>query len=184
MPHWALRLDVAIFYLVNVRLASPQFDVIMPFLTDIDNWRLVIALGLLALLILGGKKGRICALLLIVTITLTDQTSSSLIKPLVERARPCSALPGVRLLVGCSGAFSFPSSHATNLFGAASLLSRFYPALWPIFFTIATMVAYSRTYAGVHYPSDVLGGALLGVLCAWLVTASTRPLVSRILRQG
>lgn len=183
MPHWALRLDVAIFYLVNVRLASPQFDVIMPFLTDIDNWRMVIALGLLALLIFGGKKGRIATLLLIVTVTITDQTSSTLLKPLVERARPCNTLPGVRLLVDCSGAFSFPSSHATNLFGAAFLLSRFYAAPWPIFFTIATLVAYSRTYVGVHYPSDVLGGALLGVLCAWLVTAATRPLVSRLLRR-
>lgn len=182
MPAWALRLDVALFYLLNARLANPQFDVIMPFLTDLDNWRVVIALGLLALLVFGGKKGRVATLLLIITVTATDQTSSHLIKPLVERIRPCNVLPGARLLVGCSGAFSFPSSHASNLFGAAVIFSRSYPAVSPLFFLIAGMGAYSRVYVGVHYPSDVLAGALLGGACAWLVVVLTKPLLSRLLR--
>jgi undecaprenyl-diphosphatase len=99
----------------------------------------------------------------------------------VERVRPCNALTVVRLLVGCSGAFSFPSSHASNLFGAAVLFSRFYPALWPLFFLIAAMGSYSRIYVGVHYPSDVLAGALLGVLCAWMLIVVSRPIGRRIL---
>ncbi len=182
MPPWVFRLDGALFCLINRTLANPQFDVLMPFLTDIDNWRLVIALALVSLLIFGGRKGRLVTALLLVTVTLTDQTSSHLIKPLVERTRPCHVLPDVRLLVGCSGAFSFPSSHATNLFGAAWLLSRFYRPLWPLFFLLASLVAYSRVYVGVHYPSDVLGGALLGLICASVVVLAALPLTRRILR--
>lgn len=180
MPAWLFRFDAAIFSLVNQTLANPQFDVIMPFLTDIDNWRLIIALALVSLLVFGGRKGRLVTALLLVTVTLTDQTSSHLIKPLVERTRPCHVLPHVRLLVGCSGAFSFPSSHAANLFGTAWVLWRFYRPLWPLFFLLAFFVSYSRVYVGVHYPSDVLGGAVLGVVCACAVLLAAKPLTHRL----
>ncbi|MDZ7270419.1 MAG: phosphatase PAP2 family protein [candidate division KSB1 bacterium] len=184
MQAWTFRLDAALFSLINQTLANPQFDVLMPFLTDIDNWRLIIALALLALCLFGGRKGRLATLLLVVTVTMTDQTSSHLLKPLVERTRPCHVLPNVRLLVGCSGAFSFPSSHAANLFGAAWLLWRFYRPLWPLFFLLASFVSYSRVYVGVHYPSDVLAGAVLGILCACTVEAVSRSLILRYTKLG
>ena len=167
--NWLQQLDTALFYLCNVTLANPQFDVIMPYLTEIDNWRIPIALILISLCVFGGKAGRLTTLLIVVTITLTDQTSSSLIKPLVGRIRPCNALEGVRLLVKCTGSYSFPSSHATNMFGAAVIFSYSYKRLWPFFFMLAGLVAYSRVYVGVHYTFDILAGAILGALCAGLV---------------
>ena len=59
--------------------------------------------------------------------------------------------------------FSFPSSHATNIFAAGALLSYTYRRWTAVFLAIASGVAYSRVYIGVHYPSDILAGALLGV---------------------
>ena len=171
--NWLQQLDTALFYLCNVTLANPQFDVIMPYLTEIDNWRIPIAIILIALCVFGGKTGRITTLLIVITITLTDQTSSSLIKPLVGRIRPCNALEGVRLLVKCTGSYSFPSSHATNMFGAAVIFSYSYKRLWPFFFMLAGLVAYSRVYVGVHYPFDIFTGAILGAFCAGLVLVLT-----------
>jgi undecaprenyl-diphosphatase len=80
--------------------------------------------------------------------------------------RPCNALENVHLLVHCSKAFSFPSSHATNIFTGMSILAFVYRRLKVGLFGIAALVAYSRVYVGVHYPFDVLSGAALGIACA------------------
>ena len=166
MFEWLLHIDTHLYYLFNGILVLPHFDVIMPYLTEIDNWRIPILIILLCMLIFGGKKGRIYTLLILITITITDQTSSHLIKPMVERIRPCNALENVRLLVDGSRAFSFPSSHATNIFGAAVIFTSYYRPLWPFYFLLAILVAYSRIYVGLHYPFDAIGGAMLGVVCA------------------
>jgi undecaprenyl-diphosphatase len=69
----------------------------------------------------------------------------------------------VHLLVHCGGGKSFPSSHAANNFGAATILTYFYRKIAWIFFSLAALVAFSRVYVGVHYPFDVLAGAILGM---------------------
>ncbi len=138
-------------------------------ITTRDYWLVPMWLAWLLLVIFGKKKGRILAVLILVLIALSDQTSSHLIKPLVGRVRPCNVLPDVRLLVGCSKAGSFPSSHATNLFAVATLISYFHRKSKVVFFSIAFLVSFSRIYVGVHYPSDMLGGALFGIFCAWVI---------------
>ncbi len=111
----------------------------------------------------GGKKGKITAFAIILLIVVSDQISSHLLKNLFERARPCNALENVRSLVSCGHSYSMPSSHAVNNFSAATFLSALYSKYKKIFFTIAALVAFSRPYVGVHYPSDIIVGALLGV---------------------
>jgi len=69
----------------------------------------------------------------------------------------------VHMLIGLKRSFSFPSSHATNMFAAAALFAMFFPKGSRYYFGFAALVAYSRVYVGVHYPFDVFGGALLGV---------------------
>ena len=82
--------------------------------------------------------------------------------------RPCNALSDVRLLVGCTKSFSFPSGHATNAFAVATYLSYNYRRYFPCFFFMAVIIAYSRIYVGVHYPLDVASGALVGGIGALL----------------
>ena len=77
-----------------------------------------------------------------------------------------AAVEGARALIGCSGAYSFPSAHATNTFGCALWLSYFYPRQGWVFFGLSALVSLSRVFVGVHYPSDVLGGWLLGAIIA------------------
>jgi undecaprenyl-diphosphatase len=165
-------LDRSLFVLLNGQWTNPALDWLMPFVTNQEHWYPVL-LGLwLALLIWGGRQGRIAAVLLIVGVAITDQLTCSVLKPLVGRVRPCNALPpeSVRLLVGRSKAFSFPSAHAANSFVMATIFSWRLPRVAPLAFFIAALVAYSRVYVGVHYPLDVVGGALLGLLVGKLLT--------------
>lgn len=83
--------------------------------------------------------------------------------------RPCHALQNVHLLVSCGSGFSFPSSHAVNNFAGALILAFFFPRNKWWFFGIAAIVAFSRVYVGVHYPFDVIGGAVIGLFCAGCV---------------
>jgi len=159
-------IDTALFVLLNTRLTHPFLDSIMPFITDKEHWYPVL-LGLwVALIIWGGKRGRMAAVALVIAIALADQISCGVLKPLVGRLRPCNALPAeqCRLLVGRSQALSFPSAHAANSFAMATVVSWRVRRLAPVFFLAAAAVAYSRVYVGVHYPLDALAGAVLGAL--------------------
>lgn len=161
--------DEAVFLMLNRGVANSVFDVIMPIITEEHNQMIPIAVAWLSLVIFGGKKGRITALLVIVLITLSNYLSSEVIKPLVGRVRPCFVVEGARLLIDQSRSPSFPSSHATNNAAWAALFSVKFPRLKWVFIFIAGMVAYSRVYIGVHYPSDLIAGGLLGVACAFFV---------------
>ena len=111
-------------------------------------------------------------------ITAADQFASGLMKPTIKRLRPCyepNIKASVHTPVGCGGDYGFISSHAANTFALAmflTLLVQPFPehkkVKW-LMLAWATVVSYSRIYVGVHYPADLLGGALVGVLFAWLL---------------
>ncbi|GJM44793.1 MAG: hypothetical protein DHS20C21_16350 [Gemmatimonadota bacterium] len=159
MSSW-LAWDERMFILLNQKWTSPFLDVVMPFLTDFDHWRIPVIVVLLLALAKGKTEARIAILFAILAVALADQISSSGIKPLFERLRPFHVVEDTRKLVGAHN-YSFPSSHAANTFAAATFLAlRFARLRWLLI--LATLVAYSRVYVGVHYPFDVIGGAALG----------------------
>ena len=108
-------------------------------------------------------------ILVIVCVAIVDPVSHYMMKPLFGRIRPCYELGDIRLLVGCGGRFSFPSNHAANAFSIACVVVYFYRKYAALLITSAVLISLSRIYLGRHYPSDVLGGAVLGILTAWLV---------------
>jgi undecaprenyl-diphosphatase len=178
MINQLVAIDTALFVFLNTKLTHPVLDSVMPFVTHQEHWYPVLVGLWLALIIWGGRRGRMAAVALIVAVALTDQISCSVIKPLVGRVRPCNALTPAqcRLLVGRSSAMSFPSAHAANSFAMAMVASWRFRRFAPVFYVFAVAVAYSRVYVGVHYPLDVLAGAVLGALLGrlaiWLVVAA------------
>lgn len=158
--------DSTLFRAFNSGAANPVFDVVMPFITEVRNFYIPYAILFIVLLWKGGTRGRWCALVLALTVLVADPFSSRIIKEEVMRIRPCTALDGVRLLVGCGAGKSFPSSHAVNNFAAAVVISYFFRSALPYAFAIAALVTFSRIYVGVHYPGDALGGAAIGAAVA------------------
>jgi len=171
--------DTWLLRLVNTGTANPVFDVVMPFVTDVDNFIVVIALSVAGLALFGRGKGR-WTIALIVLAVVTGDLTASLVKKTFARVRPCHELEGIRLLTGCGGAFSFPSAHATNIFASMVVLALRYRKAAPAFLSLAVVVAYSRVYVGVHYPLDVAAGAGLGAAIALAVTAADARLGRRL----
>jgi undecaprenyl-diphosphatase len=156
------QIDLKIFYFLNHTISNPLFDKFFPFITDGKNWNIAYVILFLIMIIKGGRIGRLAAAGTILLIITTDQFSSNFLKNLFERVRPCNALPDVNILVTCTQSFSFPSSHAVNNFGGAFYFSKIFPKYKIALFTVAALVSLSRPYVGVHYPSDIIGGALIG----------------------
>jgi len=160
--------DVALFVLINQKGQNSFLDWFMPFMTDLKNF--VYVFPLLAIWILWKEKQRgiMTLVFLGLTLTITDQLSSHFLKEWVGRVRPCHVLEHVRLvLTDCNTSYSFPSSHAVNIFAAMYFLSQSLKRFTFLFYFIGSVVAYSRVYIGIHYPLDNILGAGIGILVAW-----------------
>ncbi len=166
------KLDQWLFILVNTGLANPVFDSLMPFMRFPLNWA-PLYLFLAAFAVINYKaKGAWWILFFTVTIPLTDMTGNYVFKQSFERTRPCGDPDfffHVRLLVDhCSTGYSFVSNHAANHFGLATfffLTTKPLLQKWAyIAFLWAALISIAQVYVGIHYPSDILGGAILGII--------------------
>ncbi len=163
------NIDQQLFFFINHTLHVGFLDRFMPYWRSMYFWFPLYVFFIAYLAINVGKKGWILLLALALTVGISDTVSSKIIKKSIARARPCNDVnikDKVKLLVPCGSGYSFTSSHATNHFAAAVFL----------FFTFfknnkiikwilvgwAATIALGQVYVGVHYPFDVMCGALLG----------------------
>jgi membrane-associated phospholipid phosphatase len=163
-------IDQNLFVYINRVATHPILDTLMPFFRESTFWIPFYLFLIVFVFVNFGKNGWVWLLFAFITVLLTDQFSSSIIKNWVQRPRPCADplfSNQVRLLLDhCSGGFSFTSSHATNHFGVATFLfvtlGRFFGSWKYLIFIWAALICYAQVYVGVHYPLDVIIGALLG----------------------
>lgn len=168
--------DTDLFLLLNGAHNS-FWDFIMFWASDKFIWIPVYALFLFILWRKYYSKIWIVMLFAALLIFLSDQISVHLFKDVFQRLRPCNdpALEGMVHLVNgkCGGSFGFYSSHASNIFAIAvfviSLLGKKNPWMLLLILIWAGLIAYSRIYLGVHYPGDVIAGAMVGSFFGWMV---------------
>ena len=173
MTNHLMGLDGGFFRLTNAVWTNPPLDTLMPALSWAGN------LGVVWIVLLGGiaafgkKTGRRIALAGLVALAI-GFASSEVIKDLTMRPRPFAVLPDLSLLVGAPHTYAFPSGHTTSSFAAASgtlfaarkLLGRVPAWGWGML-ALAAAIAYSRLYVGVHWPTDVAAGVVLGLASGW-----------------
>jgi len=165
-PPWQ-GVDEALFRQIHLVWRHPALDPIFRGLSDPGRLLLPLLLVLIGFLWMQRKRGVVALLVLAATITVSDQTSAKIVKPIFKRPRPSVVVADSRPFFGVRGSYSFPSVHATNSFATAMVLDAVFPGARVALFTLAALVGYSRIYVGDHWPSDVLAGMLLGSLIGW-----------------
>lgn len=176
-------LDAGLFRFINLKLANPWFDWLMPALSW--HWLFPPAVAALALGMIwkAGRRGRLCVLLIVIVVALGDGLVVNTLKKVTARPRPFIAHEDARVIIGRGGSYSMPSGHTANWFAAAMVAFIFYRRSGRFMFPVAAIVGFSRVYNGVHYPSDVLAGAILGAgygaLAVWLADGAWRKIGSR-----
>ena len=122
---------------------------------------------LLALLLICFPKSRQVGFYTILSVAVCFVVNNLILKNLVDRIRPYEVVEGLQRLVPALSDASFPSGHACSSFAAAYVLCRSYPKAGWLAYVVAVLIALSRLYVGVHYPTDVLVGALVGTVGSW-----------------
>jgi membrane-associated phospholipid phosphatase len=170
-----IQLDRNWFIAINTGMQNPFWDAVCPFMRHQSNWYLLYGLLLGVCYKIWNKKALWVLVGAAVLVLVSDQISANLIKNTIQRLRPCNdpSLVGmVRNIVGCGKGYSFVSAHATNHFAIAVFFSilfkPYFKWTWLIALPWAALIAFSQIYVGVHYPLDVICGALLGSLLGYV----------------
>lgn len=190
------QIDREILFLINKKFAISALDNFMLLLRQPYTWIPVYLFFLLFFYANRRKYFLPIIALSIVTFALSDFTSASILKPFFARLRPCydPTLPfEINNIAGCGGIFSMPSSHASNHFGLAVfwylIINKTLHQKWYWLLLWASLIGYSQIYVGVHFPGDILGGALLGTLIAnftyrlfnnWMTRINSDPIQNAI----
>jgi len=148
-------------------LHHPVLDKIMLFITSLGNEGLL-CIGI-AVVMLFFKKYRKCAIGIGLSLLLMEITGNLILKELIQRDRPCWIDPTVELLLKAPSSYSFPSGHTFAGFAASVSIFLNHKKEGIAAIIVASLIAFSRMYLFVHFPTDILGGMVFGTGIAVLV---------------
>ena len=169
-----------LFYLINHNWQNSFFDFLMPKITDVGSMPFVAILCILLLVygvITKNMWVKYLAITGIIALILTD-TTISIFKVIFNEPRPFVTLNSVHLLISENDPYSFPSGHSGNIFALATalglnwefkIMGKTIKLIW-FLIPIACLIGFSRIYIGVHYPFDIVVGAIIGVIGGIIAT--------------
>ena len=167
MPEPIQTIDETILFYIQQHWKNPTLDPVMLLITSLGNAGFLwIAIALILLL---QKRHRKCGVTLISSIGLSSLFGDRILKPLFDRIRPCNQFPQVEILLHQMHSPSFPSGHTMVAFASATVIYHYSRPLGIVTYLFASLMAFSRMYLFVHYPTDILGGLVLGILTARIV---------------
>lgn len=184
--HPLQNIDYSIFHFINHTISNSFLDVVLPFLRHAFNWIPLYIFLAMYLLYKYNIEALKYALYIVIAFALADFISGSILKPWICRMRPCHSLTlQANLVIGhCGGKWSFPSSHASNHMSIALSIvfaniftKKWIPFLW-IFWALS--IGFAQIYVGVHYPSDIVAGFLLGILIAYFNYRMILPILDKL----
>jgi undecaprenyl-diphosphatase len=171
--------DARVFLAVNHLPHTPLGNRVMYAFTMLMTFGWGWVLGLVAAALLDRPRGRKALLQVLPPLWFATMTVEYPIKYYFRRRRPFIDIVQAVAVGRKPGSYSFPSGHSASAFAGAWLLSRQYPKLTPLWYAIAALTGFSRVYLGVHYPGDVLSGAVTGTLIAetarWIIDEGEEP---------
>lgn len=163
-----LSFELTILDWIQTNLRNPIMDLLVPAITTLGNSGLIWII-LAGILILMPKYRKVGAAVM-AGLVLEVVCCNLVLKPLVARIRPCDVNTAVQLLIPRPDDFSFPSGHTGASFAAVSVLYTSRNKLWIPSLILAVLIAFSRLYLYVHYPSDILAGVVIGIMAGGIST--------------
>ncbi|WP_234123373.1 phosphatase PAP2 family protein [Clostridium hydrogenum] len=161
------KFDNSILVAIKKYIQNKYLDRIMPIITGMGNLGIIWVVIALALML--DKQYREIGNIVVLTLIISTIVGEGIVKHVVRRVRPCNFYNNLSLLIEKPVSYSFPSGHTLSSFAVAEVLSKYWSQYKLIFIGIALLIALSRLYLYVHYPTDVIAGIVIGILCSKLV---------------
>jgi undecaprenyl-diphosphatase len=156
---------------IQNHISNDFFDTVMPIITHLGDYGIIWLLS--AVFFIITKKYRIAGIAILTALLLCIIIGNLTIKPIIARERPFTANTEMELLIAAPSDYSFPSGHTMASFAAAIVIFRAKKRIGIFALVLASLIAFSRLYLYVHYPSDVFVGAVMGIgfgLLAYFIT--------------
>jgi undecaprenyl-diphosphatase len=162
------KIDIAMLQFINNNLQNPVLDKLMPIITSLGDSGMIWVI--ISFILMLSKKYKKVGILSILALILSTIIGEGILKNLIQRPRPFYELTNIQLLIEKPLSYSFPSGHTGSSFAVAGVIGILIKKYRIPVIISAIIMAFSRLYLFVHYPTDIVGGIALGLTCSYIVT--------------